>query len=80
MYSSLFIYLVKKKVCFISDACWQLEVGWAGGWGRVDSCPKVDSPSLTISKQELSLTQARGLLHVETAQSVLIVILKLVMW
>ena len=62
--------LVERKVCFI------LEV--SNQWGRVDFCPKVNSPWLATSGQEL-LQMGGGGLFTETVQSALTVILKLVM-
>ena len=64
---------VERKVCFILDADNQ---------GMMDSCPQAGSlptPSLPVSGQELYIVRERGL-HAETAQSALLVVLKLVMW
>ena len=64
-----------KGVCFILDAG-----NCGGGEGRVDSCPKADSPPPPTDHQWASafIDRGRGL-HAETAQSAPTVILQLVM-
>ena len=48
--------LVERKVCFILDAG-----NWGVEGGRVDNCPKADSPpTLTIRGQELLYTEGGG--------------------
>ena len=67
--------LVERKVCFILDA--GNGGGGEGGRGRVDTCRKADSPRHNQGARAF-IGWGRGL-HVETTQSALTVILKLVM-
>ena len=63
---------MERKICFILDASNQ-----GGKEGRVDSCPKADSTPPPETGHKSFYRQREGL-HVETAQSALTVILKLV--
>ena len=67
---------MERKVCFISvTGNW----GWGFegvGTGRVDSCPKVNSPP--ENEWARAITGGGRGLHVEKVQSALTVILKLV--
>ena len=64
--------MVERKVCFISDAG-----NWRGSVKRVDICPKADSRSAD-DQWSRALIDRRRVLHAETVQSALTVILKLV--